>query len=1213
MRGQSGSRARGRDDGQHELVGRDIDVAALADALASAKDGRPRFLLLSGRAGIGKSRLIHELAGQARKAAVPVGIGRGHYGLQVPYLPLCDALRAVSANGATGTDPLIDLLNVGSSSLARLGSMAAAGNGMPPAPPANDLPGAGIVSLPDRPTAAVAMPQTWVETLDAARGVEELYRNVLDHALARLERGPLVLVIEDVHWVDAATLDLLGYLLASLNDVAIARPVPLLVVLTYRPEVDGAARRFFSRAARQPLADRLELVALDGAQTRALIEALGVPRPAQALVDAIQSATRGNPLFIETVVGDLERSGALENVAGHTIGHTSSEALRLPDDLEEAIARNLDGLSDAARHTLGTAALLGDAFSAAALAAIVGEKEGAVLGWLEEAVGLLDDADGGHRFSQPLVQQALTSRMRPVERRRAHARIAAFLDEPSPVEAGERGAVSAWERAHHLMLAGSEVNPATTHAACRQAAVEAAQVFAWDNAATAWIGAARTATALPERADFHLEAALCYHNAWDWGPCVEQFEAALQLYRNLDDDVGVARVLASRARSRLPANVYGEALDTEPLEAAISALGEREPALRGLLHSRIADAHWNARQWGQCRDSANEALRLAAQAGDERLASVAAVPLALADYQSVQLAKAGETFRESIRYAEGTGLLWLENVPRQRLVHILQLRGELQEAAREHARAIAQTQQTGDLGEMSFALASAAAQAVIEGDLEGVESIVRDALNAVERSRYPFSGLFAIMTLSYARFLTGRWNDAKDALLQIQTPGAVFDEPGRAVLGLARAIRDFIDGTASAWTDTEDSLAKRRTRLLRQAQGIAQLGQDVTALGMGCILVEHAAEAQVHEAAQILLPPLAKAFEAGLIFAPGWPVLVPRVLGLGHILLGQEEAGRNALLKANELALAAGARSELARARLGLAQLLAASQQADEQAQARRLLDLAYADFVALALAPFARQAEALAHGLGLRLEPDQASGLADRADVALLRGLGAGRDAGALEAELLLSRATVEQRLADLGARLDTDTTAETIAEAIDRRIVAAPAMPRVPATFMATDIVGFTSTLERLGDERAQILAQAHNRLLRGLARDHGAREVSYTGDGFILAFRAAPEAVACAVATQRALLAFNARPEQEPIAVRMGLEAGEPLLDEERLFGRALVAAVRICGQAQGGQILISEAVRGLTIAMPEAFSDVGMHQLKGFRDPVRLYEVGWEDNS
>ncbi len=1180
MQKQSGRQAPG--NGDDKLIGRNIEIASLSDALAQARDGRPRFLFLSGPAGIGKSSLVRVLSNLSHDASCSVGIGRGHEGLRVPYLPLRDALQAVSMSDDGGGDALINLLNAGSATLAKQD--------------ADD---------PDQQDDKA----TWAGTLDAARGVEGLYRQAVELILNKLGQRPIVLAIEDLHWADSATLDLLSYLLAALNDLAVGRRVPLLVVLTHRPEIDNDVRRFISRASRHPMVERLEVAPLDVAQTRSLMEHLGIVRPAQTLVEAIYDATHGNPLFIETVLEDLSSSGAFETISGHTVAHATSEALRLSDDLEAAIAQNLDRLEDTVKTALSTAALLGTTFSASRLAAIVSKPEDQVADWLEAAESLVGEGEGGYFFRQPLVRQALTSRMRPRRRRQIHAQIATYLDSRNTTDPNESQNETNWECAYHIILAGEQADQSQALLVCRRAATQAAQVFAWGHAARAWIGAAMAAREPSDRADLHLEAALCYHNAWDWGPCVVQFERALDIYRQIGDPVGQARVIASRARSRLPSNVYGEAFDTEPLETAISNLGGREPGLRGLLHSRIADAHWNARAWEKCRESANTAMDLAREAGDERLASAASVPFALSEYQTVQLEKACETYRDGILHAKNSGQLWLENVPRQRLVHTLQLRNELTEAAKEHETGLAVAQQTGDVGEISFALANASLQAAVEGRLEEVEKLVHETLGAVERSRYPFGGLFAIMTLSYTRYLTGQWNGAKDALMQIETPGTVFEQPGPIIIGLARAIRDFVNGSAAAWTDTDDTVEKRRTRLLRQSNAIRELGQNVTSLGMGFMLLEHAVEAQVHEAAEILLPPLSQAYKSGLVLAPGWPLLAPRVIGLGRALLGQDAEAKRLLSEAIHVASRSGARLELARARMDLAHLLAADSGQAQRDEARRQLDAAYADFVDVGMAPLSRRAEALAKALGLRLEAKEVSVLADRSDLTLLRGIGAGRDASGLESDLLLTRESVAHQLSELGSRLDTDTTAETIAEVIDRRIVSAPEMPRVMATFLVTDMVDSTAILERLGDEKAQILMQAHNRLLRAAARDHNGREVSNTGDGFILAFRAAPQAVACAIAIQRALIEFNARPGQEAVALRMGLEAGEPLLDEERLFGRALVSAVRVCGQANGGQILISESVRDLSLETPEPLIDKGMHQLKGFRNPIRLFEVDW----
>ncbi len=130
-------------------------------------------------------------------------------------------------------------------------------------------------------------------------------------------------------------------------------------------------------------------------------------------------------------------------------------------------------------------------------------------------------------------------------------------------------------------------------------------------------------------------------------------------------------------------------------------------------------------------------------------------------------------------------------------------------------------------------------------------------------------------------------------------------------------------------------MAKRRSRLLLRSEVIAKQGQDVGAIVIGCILLEHAVEAQAHEVAEFLLTPLIAAYQNGLQLALGWPVSVPRVIGLGHALLGQEAAARDFLNQAIASTEKAGARTELARARLDLAHLLAGNQEARLRAEAR--------------------------------------------------------------------------------------------------------------------------------------------------------------------------------------------------------------------------------------------------------------------------------------
>ena len=162
---------------------------------------------------------------------------------------------------------------------------------------------------------------------------------------------------------------------------------------------------------------------------------------------------------------------------------------------------------------------------------------------------------------------------------------------------------------------------------------------------------------------------------------------------------------------------------------------------------------------------------------------------------------------------------------------------------------------------------------------------------------------------------------------------------------------------------------------------------------------------------------------------------------------------------------------------------------------------------------------------------------------------------------------------------------------------------------TVLFTDVEGSTALTERLGDAKAREVLRAHERIVREALRAHGGAEVKAMGDGFMASFSSATGALECAIAMQRAFAAHNESAE-EPIRVRVGLNAGEPIAEEKDLFGTAVNMAARIAAQAEGGEILASDVVRQLVAGKGFLFSDRGETVLRGFEDPVRLFEVRWE---
>jgi class 3 adenylate cyclase/pimeloyl-ACP methyl ester carboxylesterase len=160
---------------------------------------------------------------------------------------------------------------------------------------------------------------------------------------------------------------------------------------------------------------------------------------------------------------------------------------------------------------------------------------------------------------------------------------------------------------------------------------------------------------------------------------------------------------------------------------------------------------------------------------------------------------------------------------------------------------------------------------------------------------------------------------------------------------------------------------------------------------------------------------------------------------------------------------------------------------------------------------------------------------------------------------------------------------------------------------TILFTDIEGSTALTQRLGDAKAQELVRTHNAIVRDALKTHSGSEIKHTGDGIMASFAMASTALECAIAIQRAVEGQGER----LLRVRIGLNAGEPVAEEKDLFGTAVQLAKRICDRAEPGQILAPIVVRELAAGKGFLLADIGESELRGFEDPVRLYEVRWRD--
>jgi class 3 adenylate cyclase len=157
-------------------------------------------------------------------------------------------------------------------------------------------------------------------------------------------------------------------------------------------------------------------------------------------------------------------------------------------------------------------------------------------------------------------------------------------------------------------------------------------------------------------------------------------------------------------------------------------------------------------------------------------------------------------------------------------------------------------------------------------------------------------------------------------------------------------------------------------------------------------------------------------------------------------------------------------------------------------------------------------------------------------------------------------------------------------------------------------SDIEESTALNERVGDRAWVKLIGEHDNLVRRLVADHSGHVVKSQGDGFMIAFARAAQAVRCGIDIQHALHRDAQRKPRNGIRVRIGIHLGRSVRRGDDLFGRNVAMAARVAGQASGGEILVSEAVREAVSSCGDISFDEGRDaELKGFAGTHRLYAV------
>lgn len=412
-----------------QQIGRDAERDQLLRHLDAALAGRGSLVLIGGEPGIGKTHLARALLAE--------GTRRGCFGVvghcsevagAPPYVPFIETLE-FSAR-VLPRDLLRHYMGESASEIARL--MPELRRIYPDIPPAIELP-------PEQ----------------QRRYLFNAYREFVDRA-ARLT--PIVVVFEDLHWADEASLLLLRHLAQSVSTI------PVLMVGTYR-DVDLDVNRPFADALeswiREKLATRLTLRRFGLGSVQELLTSLSGKKPPDSLAGIIHVETDGNPFFVEEVYRHLNEEGKLFDETGAWRTGLRSGELEVPQGVRLVIGRRLHRLKEQSRRVLTTAAVAGRSFDLRLLETLEPTQADASLDAIEEAerAHLVEPDRGGrevrYRFVHELVRQVLVEGLSLPRRQRVHERIAGALERLH----GERQASAI---AHHLYQAGAAADPEKT-------------------------------------------------------------------------------------------------------------------------------------------------------------------------------------------------------------------------------------------------------------------------------------------------------------------------------------------------------------------------------------------------------------------------------------------------------------------------------------------------------------------------------------------------------------------------------------------------------------------------------------------------------------------------------------------------------------------------------------------------------------------------------
>ena len=569
------------------IIGRERELEQTMSAVDDARGGRGNMLFLVGEPGIGKTRIAEELSTYARVRGARVVWGRCHEGERAPsFWPWVEAIREYVRDA----DPVGLRWQLGARGpeLAKLVDEIA------------ELLGQSAETEID------------LDENDRFRLFDAVAGFLTDASRSR----PLVVVLDDLHWADPSSLDLLKFTSAQLAASG------LLIVGTYRDVELGRHEALSTTLGELAAGDRtrtLRLGGLDSDGVGAIIAASTGSEPSPALVRAVWERTEGNPFFVGEVVRLLLADGDLDSGA-------AEQAVAIPQGARDAVSRRLETLRPETNEVLAVAAVAGREFEPAVIAAASSQAAAEVTLALSEAIDarIVSEratAPDWLSFAHAIVRETIYAGIEAAERAPLHRRVGEAL------EGAHAGDLDGFldDLARHFAEAASDGDPGKAIDYSIRAAELATTRLAHEDAALDY---ARALELLGDgQRERRLELSLALARSRYLGGRLAEgraaYETAAAIARDLGDSAALAEAALGMALTAI-AGVVDEPL-VALLEEALEAVGPQDSAIRVELLGAIAGSLiWSDPQ-GAARDAGTEALAIARRLGDDNALAVALV------------------------------------------------------------------------------------------------------------------------------------------------------------------------------------------------------------------------------------------------------------------------------------------------------------------------------------------------------------------------------------------------------------------------------------------------------------------------------------------------------------------------------------------------------------------------------------------------------------